>query len=142
MNYFVSFTFIKIAVISALIFVILDLLWLAGIANNLYFKHLGYLADIRDGKIVFNLKAGLAIQVIIAVALVFFISMALLIKNSLFNSVIVGALSGFFLYATYDLTNLSFIKGYGLYIAIIDIAWGTAQGLFAGVYVYFLTRFM
>ena len=32
-------------------------------------------------------------------------------------------------------------EGYTLYISIIDIAWGTAQGFFAGVYVYFLTRF-
>ncbi len=141
MNYFFSFTFIKISFISAVIFIVLDLLWLAVIANNLYFNNLGYLAEVKDGKIIFNLKAGLTIQVLIAVGLTFFISMALQINNTLMNSMAVGAISGFLLYATYDLTNLSFIKGYTLYITIIDIAWGTAQGFFAGVYVYFLTKF-
>jgi len=141
MSYFFSATFIKISLISAVIFIILDLLWLAVIANNLYYDKLGYLAEVKDGKIVFNLKAGLTIQVIIAVGLVFFISMALQINNTLLNSMAVGAISGFILYATYDLTNLSFIKGYTWYISIIDIAWGTTQGLFAGIYVYFLTKF-
>lgn len=141
MNYFFSAAFVKISLISAVIFVILDLLWLALIANKIYFSSLGYLAEIKDGKIVFNLKAGLSIQVIIAMGLAFFISMALQINNTLLTSMTVGAVSGFILYATYDLTNLSFIKGYTLYITVIDIAWGTAQGFFAGVYVYFLTRF-
>jgi uncharacterized membrane protein len=141
MNYFFSATFIKISLVSAVIFIVLDLLWLALIANKIYFNSLGYLAEIKDGKIVFNLKAGITVQVIIAVGLVFFISMALQLNNTLMTSMTVGAISGFILYATYDMTNLSFIKGYTLYITIIDMTWGTAQGLFAGVYVYFLTKF-
>ena len=56
MNYFLSFTFVKISLISAVIFIVLDLLWLAVIANNLYFNSLGYLAEVKDGKIVFKRK--------------------------------------------------------------------------------------
>jgi uncharacterized membrane protein len=141
MNYFFSATFIKISLVSAVIFIILDLLWLAVVANKIYFNSLGYLAEIKDGKIVFNLKAGITVQVIIAVGLVFFISMALQLNNTLMTSMTVGAISGFVLYATYDMTNLSFIKGYTLSITLIDMAWGTAQGFFAGIYVYFLTKF-
>ncbi len=141
MNYFFSAAFIKISLVSAVIFIILDLLWLAVVANKIYFNSLGYLAEIKDGKIVFNLKAGITVQVIIAVGLVFFISMALQLNNTLMTSMTVGAISGFILYATYDMTNLSFIKGYTLYITLIDMAWGTAQGFFAGIYVYFLTKF-
>ena len=141
MNYFFSAAFIKISLVSAVIFIILDLLWLAVVANKIYFNSLGYLAEIKDGKIVFNLKAGITVQVIIAVGLVFFISMALQLNNTLMTSMTVGAISGFVLYATYDMTNLSFIKGYTLYITLIDMAWGTAQGFFAGIYVYFLTKF-
>ena len=36
-----------------------------------------------------------------------------------------GALFGFFTYATYDLTNLATLKGWPLPIVIIDIIWGT-----------------
>jgi uncharacterized membrane protein len=57
------------------------------------------------------------------------------------TAIAIGLFSGFVLYCTYDLTNLSFVKGYPVAITIIDIAWGTAQGFFAGFYVFFLTRF-
>ena len=67
--------------------------------------------------------------------------MALMINNTLLNGLITGAVSGFILYATFDLTNLSFVKGYPLSITVIDIAWGTIQGFLAGVYVYYLTGF-
>ena len=53
---------------------------------------------------------------------------------------IVGAAAGFAMYATYDLTNLSFVRGYPLLMSAVDIAWGTAQGACAGVYVYHLMR--
>lgn len=141
MDYFFSVSFLKIAVISALIFIVLDLLWLSVVGRNLYYNSLSYLAEIKDDRIVFNLKAGLTVQVIIAVGLVFFISMALIINNTFLNAVITGAVSGFILYATFDLTNLSFVKGYPLSITLIDITWGTTQGLLAGIYVYYLTGF-
>lgn len=139
MNYFLSITFLKISALSAIIFIILDLLWLSVIGRNLYFNTMSYMAEVKDGKIVFNLKAGITVQVIIAVGLVFFISMALQINNTLINSIITGAVSGFILYATFDLTNLSFVKGYPLSITLIDISWGTVQGLLSGIYVYYLT---
>lgn len=141
MNYFLSAAFLKVSAISALIFVLLDLLWLSVVGRNLYFNTMGYLAEIKDDKIVFNLKAGITVQVIIALGLVFFISMALIINNTLVNSIAVGAISGFILYATYDLTNLSFVKGYSLTITVIDITWGTLQGFLAGIYVFYLTRY-
>jgi len=141
MNYFFSAAFVKVSLISVVIFVLLDLLWLSQIANKIYFNSLGYLAEIDNGKIVFNLKAGLTVQVIIAIGLSFFISMALQINNTLITSVIAGAVSGLIIYATYDLTNLSFIKGYTLNISLIDMGWGTAQGCFAGIYVFYLSRF-
>ena len=40
------------------------------------------------------------------------------------NSQLVGALFGFFTYATYDLTNLATLKNYPLQLALIDILWG------------------
>ena len=36
-----------------------------------------------------------------------------------------GALFGFFTYATYDLTNLATLKSWPLTIVFIDIIWGT-----------------
>ena len=141
MSFFLSQVFVKIAAVSAVIFIALDLLWLAVVASPFYLKHFGYLAQVENGKIVFNLYAGLLAQVIISLAIVSVISLALRSNDSLLTSVISGALAGFALYATYDLTNLSFVKGYGVLMSVVDIAWGTLQGVFSGFYVFFLMKY-
>jgi len=141
MNYFLSSTFFKVAGVSIIIFVILDLIWLSVVARTIYFKHMSYLAAVENGRIVFNLPVGLSVQMIIALGLVVFVSLGLLVENNLGTAISVGLFSGFVLYCTYDLTNLSFVKGYPVAITIIDIAWGTAQGFFAGIYVYYLTKY-
>ena len=140
MQFFISSTFFKVAGISIVIFIVLDLLWLAVIARPVYFKELSYLAVVENGRIVFNLPAGLLVQAIIALGLVVFVSLGLLVNHHLATAVGVGAFAGFVMYCTYDLTNLSFIRGYPVAITIIDIAWGTFQGILSGVYVYYLTR--
>jgi len=141
MTYFFSAAFLKIAAISIFIFIVLDMLWLAVAARRLYFSQMSYLASVENGRIVFNLPVGILAQAIIALGLAVFVSLALMVENRLFAAVGTGAFAGFALYCTYDLTNLSFVKGYPVLISVVDIAWGTAQGLFAGVYVFYLTRF-
>jgi len=141
MQYFLSSTFFKVAGLSIIIFVVLDLVWLSVVARGVYFKHMGYLATIENGRIVFNLPVGLAVQVIIALGLAVFVSLALLVQNTLGTAMVMGMFSGFLLYCTYDLTNLSFVKGYPVAITVIDIAWGTAQGFFSGIYVFYLTKY-
>jgi uncharacterized membrane protein len=141
MQYFLSTAFFKIASLSIVIFVVLDLLWLSVAARTLYFKHMSYLAATENGRIVFNLPVGLSVQIIIALGLVVFVSLGLLVQNSLGTAISIGVFSGFVLYCTYDLTNLSFIKEYPIAITVIDIAWGTAQGFFSGIYVFYLTRY-
>jgi uncharacterized membrane protein len=141
MNYFISSTFLKVAGISIVIFVVLDLIWLSVIARTIYFKHMGYLAAIENDRIVFNLPVGLSVQIIIALGLAVFVSLGLLVENNPGTAIAIGVFSGFVLYCTYDLTNLSFVRGYPVAITVIDIAWGTAQGFFSGLYVYYLTKY-
>lgn len=141
MDYFFSSTFFKVAGISVIIFILLDMLWLAFIARSLYFRELSYLAEVENGRIVFNLPAGILAQVIIALGLAVFVSLAIMVDNRLVSAIGMGAFAGFVLYCTYDLTNLSFVKGYPLFISLVDIAWGTFQGLLAGIYVFYLTSF-
>jgi uncharacterized membrane protein len=141
MNYFLSPTFYKVAGISILLFIVLDLLWLSVVARTIYFKQMSYLAVIENNRIVFNLPVGLGVQAIIALGLAVFISLGLLVENNLTTSLCVGAFAGFVMYCTYDLTNLSFVRNYPVPITIIDIVWGTAQGVFAGFYVFYLTRY-
>jgi uncharacterized membrane protein len=42
------------------------------------------------------------------------------------TTLLMGALFGFFAYATYDLTNLATLRDWPWRLSLIDIAWGTA----------------
>jgi uncharacterized membrane protein len=103
-----------------LVMLAIDALWLGVIAKPLYQQAIGHL---------------MAGQPRWGIALLFYATFA--IGLTLFGvwpeagtagwlgALRTGALFGFFCYATYDLTNLSTLKGWPLGIALIDTAWGT-----------------
>ncbi len=142
MEFLLSAKFLKVSFSSAILFVLLDFLWLAIIASAWYRQTLGFLAELDpQGKIIFNIPIGLIAQVVIALALSAVIMLALRVDNRLVVALGWGAFIGFAIYATYDFTNLSFVKGWPLWISLLDVAWGTLQGLMAGAYVFYLNRY-
>lgn len=142
MEFLLSAKFLKVSFSSAILFVLLDFLWLAIIASTWYRQTLGFLAELDpQGKITFNIPIGLIAQVVIALALSAVIMLALRVDNQLVVAMGWGAFIGFAIYATYDFTNLSFVKGWPLWISLLDVAWGTLQGLMAGAYVFYLNRY-
>jgi len=141
MAFMLTTKFLKIAAVSVVIFVLLDFLWLAVVASKLYRQSLGYLAELDpEGKITFNIPMGLLAQVAISLTLSVFISMALQLDNRLVVALGTGAFLGMMMYVTYDFTNLAFVKGWPLWISLIDVAWGTLQGFLAGLYVFYFYR--
>lgn len=142
MEFLLSAKFLKVSFSSAILFVLLDFLWLAIIASAWYRQTLGFLAELDpQGKIIFNIPIGLIAQVVIALALSAVTMLALRVDNRLVVALGWGAFIGFAIYATYDFTNLSFVKGWPLWISLLDVAWGTLQGLMAGAYVFYLNRY-
>ncbi len=142
MEFLFSTKFLKIAFTSAIVFVLLDFLWLAVIASSWYRQTLGYLANLDpEGKIIFNIPMGLIAQVVISLALSAVILLALHTDNRLVVALGWGAFIGLAIYATYDFTNLSFVKGWPLWISLLDVVWGTTQGLLAGLYVFYLNHY-
>jgi uncharacterized membrane protein len=138
MNILFTLQFFKTALVSAIIFIFLDLLWLSVLARRIYLNQLCYLSEIRNNRVKFILPVGFLAQCIISLGLAAMITVSLQLDNRLMVSVPFGGFCGFVIYATYDLTNLSFVKNWPIPITIIDIAWGTAQGVFAGFYVFYL----
>jgi uncharacterized membrane protein len=142
MEFLFTTKFLKIAFTSAIVFILLDFLWLAVLASAWYRQTLGYLADLDpQGKIIFNIPFGLLAQVVISLALSAVIMLALHVDNRLAVAMSWGAFIGLAIYATFDFTNLSFVKGWPLWISLLDVAWGTVQGLMAGSYVFYLNRY-
>lgn len=113
-------TFIKLYLISLIVFLAIDLLWLGVIAKNLYSEQIGFLmADkIRWG-------AAFIFYALYIVGLVFFAIMPAVKQSDWSVSLLHGALFGLICYATYDLTNLATLKGWPVKIVIYDLIWGT-----------------
>ena len=97
-----------------------DLVWLLGIAKNLYREEMGDLMASEP-----KLLAGLAFYLIYALGVCIFVIAPALSKQSLIYALQYGALFGFFCYMTYDLTNLAVIRDFPTKLAFIDMAWGS-----------------
>jgi uncharacterized membrane protein len=115
-------------VATAILFGILDALWLGKMVPTLYRAEIGEM--LMKGwrpvpALVFYALYMLGIQ-IFAVA-------PALAAGKWQVALTYGALFGFFCYMTYDLTNYATLKVWSLKITLVDIAWGTiATGLAAG----------
>jgi uncharacterized membrane protein len=141
MDFLFTLKFLKIAAASIVIFILLDIIWIALIASKFYSSSLGFLANLDSkGKVIFNIPVGVFVQATLSLGLSFVIGMALQLDNRLIVSVCSGAFVGFVIYVVYDFTNLSFVKGWPLWISLIDAAWGTMQGILAGIYIYYFNK--
>jgi uncharacterized membrane protein len=99
---------------------VIDLVWLLGVAKNLYRNEMGSLMASEP-----KLLAGLAFYLLYALGASIFVVIPALSKQSWIYAVQYGALFGLFCYMTYDLTNLAVIKDFPIRLAFIDIAWGS-----------------
>ena len=114
-----------VAILLALFLV--DMLWLRVIASAWYAQGLGHLMAASPNLFA----AGIFYLVFPAGLLIFAVLPAE--SAALPRAVAMGALFGFFAYATYDLSNLATLKGWPVTITLLDIAWGSAlSGLSAG----------
>lgn len=113
---------------TALIFGVLDALWLTKVGPKLYRPEIGEL--LMDGwrpapALIFYALYMLGIQI--------FAVQPALAAGKWQVAATYGALFGFFCYMTYDLTNHATMKIWSTKITLADIAWGTcATGLSAG----------
>jgi uncharacterized membrane protein len=98
----------------------IDLVWLLGIAKNLYRDEMGSLMASEP-----KLIAGLAFYLLYALGASIFVIIPALSKQSWLYALQYGALFGLFCYMTYDLTNLAVIRDFPTRLAFVDIAWGS-----------------
>ena len=111
------FTLVYLAVFVTM--VVIDVVWLRVIAVQWYADGMGPL--LTDSP---NLFAAAAFYLLFPVGLVIFAVMPGE-TSSLLKVATMGALFGFFAYATYDLTALAVIKNWPVGLTLLDMAWGT-----------------
>lgn len=123
--------------LTFIVFLIIDMLWLGIIAKNMYQKYLGgFLTD------NINWTAAFIFYFIYVIGILIFAIYPSVSKDSVFNAIIMGALFGFFTYATYDLTNLATLKGWPLPIVFIDIIWGTILSAVVSVSGFYIVKWL
>lgn len=98
----------------------IDLVWLLGVAKNLYRNEMGDLMASEP-----KLLAGLAFYLLYALGVCIFVIVPAISKQSWLYALQYGALFGLFCYMTYDLTNLAVVRNFPTQLAFIDIAWGS-----------------
>lgn len=113
--------------------IIIDLIWLLGIARNLYRDEMGSLMASEP-----KLWAGLAFYLLYALGASIFVIFPAISKQSWMYAAQYGALFGFFCYMTYDLTNLAVIRDFPMRLAFVDIVWGSAVTALSATIAYWV----
>ena len=105
---------------TLVVFAIVDTLWLGVVARPFYRAELG---DLLAPEI--KLWAAVLFYLVYSAGIVVFAVLPAIRAESPVTALVMGALFGFFAYATYDLTNLATLRDWPLRMSIVDIAWGT-----------------
>lgn len=126
------------AYIAALIvFVAVDFVWLSATANTLYKP---VLKDMLAPS--FHLAPALVFYLLFPIGLTIFGVAAGIRSGNWTDTLIYGALFGFFAYATYDLTNQATLKHWETKLTVIDMAWGSFVSGIAATAGYFVSGYV
>ncbi|MQY46604.1 DUF2177 family protein [Rhizobiales bacterium RZME27] len=105
---------------TLLSFLLIDAVWLGLIAKNFYRDQLGDLMLPSP-----NFAVAAIFYLFFAAAIVVLAVRPGLEVGSLWTTIGYGALLGLAAYGTYDMTNLSTLKGWPVTLSIVDMVWGT-----------------
>jgi uncharacterized membrane protein len=129
--------YIKLYLLTVPIFFAIDMIWLGFVARGFYQNQLGsFLSD------TVNWTAALAFYFLYIAGILIFAVVPALDKGSIARAVVLGALFGFFTYATYDLTNLATLKDWPVKVVMVDIAWGMVLCATVSLCAYVIGRWL
>jgi uncharacterized membrane protein len=113
------FFYLKLYALTIPVFFLIDLLWLGVIAKGFYHRHLGHVLSPQV-----NWSAAVLFYLVYISGILFFAVRPAISAGSWSQAAVLGALFGFFTYATYDLTNLATIANWPVSVVVVDMAWG------------------
>jgi uncharacterized membrane protein len=128
-------TYVVAYVATAVVFLGLDALWLSKVALGMYRQELGSLLLERP-----NLAIAGAFYLLYVGGIVVLAVAPALSEGNWWRALLMGAVLGLVAYGTYDITNLSTLKGWSTRLALIDIAWGTALTAVAATIGYWVVK--
>jgi uncharacterized membrane protein len=119
---------------TAIVFFGLDFIWLSK-ASSFYKREIGPLLLAKP-----NFAAAGVFYLFYIAGIVYFAVVPALNGGGWSTALISGAILGGFAYGTYDMTNLSTLRGWSWRICVADILWGTFLTGLAAVGGYWLVQ--
>ena len=107
-------------IVTAVVFLGLDAVWLSQIALGMYRRELGGLLLDKPNLLIAGIFYLLFVVGIVVLAI-----LPALNGGTWINALLLGAVLGLVAYGTYDITNLSTLRNWSLTVTIADLAWGT-----------------
>jgi uncharacterized membrane protein len=111
---------LKLVVLILPALIILDLVWIAGVAQGIYQSQIGFLLATE---VVW--WAAIVFYILYAIALAYFVVLPAIKQGNLKSALYNGLFFGLVCFATYDLTNLSTVRDWPVAITVIDMVYGT-----------------
>jgi uncharacterized membrane protein len=108
--------------IAAVVYLLLDAIWLMGVAKGIYTREIGSVMRVSGGSLNPNIPAVVFVYLILIGGLLLFVLPKA--DGNAWHALGWGALFGLVVYGTYDFTNLAILSQWTLKISIIDVLWG------------------
>jgi len=131
---------IKIFVLTAIIFLIIDIIWLMFFAKKLYMEELSSMLILSDGAISPRLLPALVVYLLIISGITFLIVPAA--NQDILKAFMYGAMYGLIAYGVYNFTNLSILKTWSVQIACMETLYGALAGALTSFLVVGIKRFI
>jgi uncharacterized membrane protein len=132
----------KIYLLLLPVLFVLDYLWLGVLMSGFYKKELGPFLRLSGDALAPIPWAAIVVYLAIPLGVVLFALPRVSRENLLTSSLFWGFMYGVILYAVYDMTNYSLLKGWPLKVSLVDICWGGVLNASATYAAALLDRWM
>ena len=129
--------YVLLYILSFMAFMAIDMVWLGTMTSRFYRPKLqGMLRPTPIWAVAVGFYLVYVVGVLVLVVLPAHDA------GEVWKAVVYGALLGLVAYGTYDLTNLSAVKGFPAVVAVVDLIWGTVLTSATAAIGYFVARWL
>ena len=133
-------SYVKLFIISMLVFFILDMTWIGYIAKGMYFKSYANWLRLDNGGLLPVWWAIVIIYALFAFATLTFV--VPLSQGSLLSAFFYGAALGLVIYGVYDFTCVAIFKDWPVMMAFVDWIWGTTLCAVSATITVYVSQFI
>ncbi len=134
--------YLKVWFLTTVAFLGIDLLWLGVVMKNFYQSQLADFLIKKNGELAPIWWAALIVYVAIPTGLILFVLPRVMGSDSPLVALGWGSLFGLILYAVYDFTNYSLVKGWPLKMVMVDVIWGTVVCGVSSVIMFYIVKWL